>query len=231
VIGIIADIHGNATALEAVLESAAKVGVSELFVLGDLIGYYHEPRRTLELLSSWRCSLVQGNHEAMLKKAAHDGKFLADVTAKYGSGLALALQTLDAAQIEVLQNAPARLLLERNGRTFLLCHGSPKDPNAYVYPDATEELLDRNMEESPDFILMGHTHYAMCVVRKGTLLLNPGSVGQPRDQAGLASWATVDPSNGVIVLRRTPFDITPVCALAAQWDPANTKLVGILKTT
>jgi putative phosphoesterase len=225
---IISDVHGNADALAAVLAQARILGCERLLVLGDLVGYYHQPREVMKLLREWDFSLVQGNHDAMLARAADDAPFLVETKSKYGSGLAIALETLDSSDLELLIKAPSRRLESMGDFKVLLCHGSPRDRDEYVYPDAPGEVLDACSGEG-DIVLMGHTHHPFVAVRNGVLLVNAGSVGQARDGGGVASWSTINTANGAVVPRRTAYDVTPVKRRAAEIDPGNTYLVRVLE--
>lgn len=227
-IAVISDIHGNATALAAVLAEAKKARVNELFILGDTVGYYHQPRAVMEQLDQWQYVLIAGNHEAMLSKSKYSAEYLNEVTEKYGSGLAIAISTLRPKSLTELACAPTQITVERGGRKFLLCHGAPFDPNYYIYPDSNIEILQRAADVDVDFVLMGHTHYPFLSVQCGRVLINPGSVGQPRDIAGSASWALINENNGVVVFRRTEWDIAQVLKLATAFDPENHALVKAL---
>lgn len=225
---IISDVHGNADALAEVLAQARILGCERLLVLGDLVGYYHQPQEVMKLLHEWDFSLVQGNHDAMLARAAKDESFLAESTRKYGSGLAIALATLGSSDLELLIKAPPRRLESMGEFKVLLCHGSPRDRDEYIYPDAPSEVLDACGGEG-DIILMGHTHHPFVAVRKGTFLVNAGSVGQARDRGGVASWSTINTANGAVVARRTAYDVTAVKRRAAEIDPGNDYLVRVLE--
>jgi putative phosphoesterase len=225
---VISDVHGNADALAQVLAQARTLGCERLLILGDLVGYYHQPKEVMELLHRWDFSLVQGNHDAMLARAANDSSFLVESTSKYGSGLAIALATLDSSDLELLIKAPTRRLESMGDFKVLMCHGSPRDRDEYVYPDAPSQLLDACTGEG-DIVLMGHTHHPFVAVRKGVLLVNAGSVGQARDRGGVASWSTINTANGTVVSRRTPYDVTRVKRRAAEIDPGNTYLVRVLE--
>lgn len=227
---VISDVHGNADALAQVLAQAHNLECERLLVLGDLVGYYHQPREVMKLLHEWDFSLVQGNHDAMLARAANDASFLAESTGKYGSGLAIALATLDSTDLELLIKAPPRRLESMGDFKVLLCHGSPRDRDEYVYPDAPGEVLDACSGEA-DIVLMGHTHHPFVAVRKGVLLVNAGSVGQARGggEGGVASWSTINTANGAVVSHRTAYDVTPVKRRAAEIDPGNAYLVRALE--
>lgn len=227
-IGVLSDIHGNEVALKAVLEEVAQAKIDELFVLGDFVGYYYNPHDVLAQLANFKMTMIRGNHETMMEVSQHDDKTKEKVHAKYGSGVAHALTKLSPEQVAQLLHLPETAKVTVDGVTFLLCHGSPWDNNEYIYPDASEEVLRRCAAESADFVLLGHTHYPFVYAHGGTVVLNPGSVGQPRDIGNLASWAIIDTTNKSVVHRRTAFDTAPVREQAGRTDPHVPYLVDVL---
>lgn len=205
-LGFLGDVHGNDIALSAVLEAASKAQVDKLLVTGDLIGYYFSPRQVLSLLDDWDHYIVSGNHEVMLACARSNPDYLSEVSKRYGSGLQVALEELDLKQLDWLCALPHPLELNFEGFRILLCHGSPWDLNHYVYPDSVERAVRFARSGKHDLIAMGHTHYPMLVDNTDCILLNPGSVGQPRDRMPGACWALVDTENRYVELRREQYD-------------------------
>jgi putative phosphoesterase len=205
-LALLGDIHGNDRALAAVLGAASDANVDRLLVTGDLVGYYFAPAQVLDLLSKWKCDVVSGNHEVMLAASRTDPAYLATVEARYGSGVRIAMDQLDSRQLEELCALPHRLELEIDGVRILLCHGSPWDLDYYVYPDSAPEMLTRCVSGNFDLIVMGHTHYPMLKEMGKTLLVNPGSVGQPRNRKPGACWALFDTEDRTIELRRESYD-------------------------
>lgn len=219
---VLSDIHGNATALEAVLAAAARAGAERILNAGDLVGYYPQPGRVLSLLADWPMDCVRGNHEDMLRRARQDPAFLSACTARYGHGLSRALTDLSTDQIDWLCNLPATLCLDLDGLRLRLAHGTPQDTDAYLYPDADQESLakaeaDCSLDES--LLILGHTHYQHLWTRPLRRILNPGSVGQPRDRRPGAAWALLDTATGAIDLRREAYDSLPVVTEAQRLDP------------
>jgi len=227
-IAILSDIHGNSVALAAVLAEVTDAGIDQLFVLGDFVGYYYSPDKVLAQLSKFTTAMVRGNHETMMEVSQHDEEAKAKVRAKYGSGVSQALEKLSAEQVRALLALPETATVIIDGVTFLLCHGSPWDNNEYIYPDASEEVLRRCAAEKADFVLLGHTHRPFLYTHDGTVVLNPGSVGQPRDIGNLASWAVIDTANRSVVQRRTSFDTALVAEEAGRIDPGVPYLVEVL---
>ena len=127
---------------------------------------------------------------------------------KYGSGLRSALETLAPSQLNMIENMPASAFLNVEGCKILLCHGTPSDPMAYLYPDAPQEVLSEFGSMPFDFIIMGHTHYPMDIKVGSVRLVNPGSVGQPRTKEKGAAWAILDTNTREVVFRSESYDAT-----------------------
>ena len=161
-IGVISDIHGNDVALKAVLSDAASMGVEHLLILGDVVGYYYNPDKVLLQLLDWPKDMIAGNHELMLKQSRTDNEYLEKVTRQYGSGIKVALQKLTDKQIDYLGDLPEYKNIILDNVNIGLYHGSPRDNNEYIYPDASYDLLKQISRAPQDYILMGHTHYPMC---------------------------------------------------------------------
>ena len=230
-LGLIGDVHGNVAALRAVLGAAVRHGVEHLLITGDLVGYYFEPARVLELLAPWPKHIVRGNHEDMLCAARDDAASLAPVEAKYGTGLRVALETLSAGQVEELCRLPHPLQIEIGGRDIVLCHGSPWDNDFYVYPDAGEEVLARCAQSGADLVVLGHTHYPMVRNVGRTLVVNPGSVGQPRNRQPGAHWALYDTTSGEVMLLNEAYDFGALAEEARRRHPEIPFLSSVLERT
>lgn len=211
-IALLGDIHGNHDALKDVLDAAQQHGAERLLVTGDIVGYYFWPKEVLELLDQWDVSMVRGNHEEMLAKALKNEDFLCAVDGRYGSGLRIALEQLDPLQINMLCSLPDKLEVEIEACKILLCHGSPWNINQYIYPDSEPEILEKCAIQKYDLVVMGHTHYPMKIQVGETLLVNPGSVGQPRNHKQGAYWALFDTNTCEVRLHCEHYDAGPVIA-------------------
>src|SRR5690349_10188403 len=115
-IAVLGDIHGNAPALRAVLDAAGAMGVDAFCVTGDFVGYYYWPNEVLDLLARTGAHCVRGNHEDMLFRAMDQPLFLAECTRRYGSGLSVAIDTLEAPHREFLAALPRSRTVELAGR-------------------------------------------------------------------------------------------------------------------
>lgn len=219
-IAVLSDIHGNSIALQAVLEDAARQEIAVCFILGDFIGYYHRPREVLRLLEQlpYKIFAIRGNHERMLEQALQGKLSWEDISMKYGHGLEMAARQLRKERLDKLMRLPEQRLVECDGKRFLLCHGTPMEPDRYVYPDANPAAFDFPGIKA-EYVLLGHTHYPLFRTGGGFTVVNPGSVGQARDRGGFAAWCMMDTGNDVVTMRHTPYDVTPVLQDCEKYDP------------
>jgi diadenosine tetraphosphatase ApaH/serine/threonine PP2A family protein phosphatase len=218
---ILADIHSNATALMAVLEDAdRRGGVDELWCLGDIVGYGPDPHRCLDILKRFKCVGVMGNHDL----AALDRTPLTVFEPDAAAAIRWTTRQISAEDATFLSLLPEKL--EREG--FTLVHGSPRGP-VWEYMASLSIARENFSQFTTPFCLCGHTHQPMAfrqevggviavslsesiglVVGKQPLILNPGSVGQPRDGDPRASYATYDSQSGIFRLHRVQYDIDSV---------------------
>lgn len=217
-VALLADIHGNADALGAVLAAASDSNVDRLLVAGDLVGYYYEAGRVLELLNEWEWDAVGGNHEHLLGRweAGNDRDA---IRAAYGSALSVTLDELGAEQRDMLKGLPAKRDMDIGSRRVRLCHGSPWDRDTYVYPDAKDDVRERFGDAEIDLVVFGHTHYPASWVAGSTLAVNPGSVGQPRDRIPGACWALWNVNRNSVEFKRETYDPANVIAACRHHDP------------
>lgn len=231
-LALLGDIHGNAQALESVLTAARKERVASLLITGDLVGYYFSPLAVLELLSTWEKHIVRGNHEEMLRQVRTNPESLTAIESRYGSGLRLALEQLPDEVLNDLCGLPHPLTLSIDDRRIMLCHGTPHDLDIYLYPDSPLDILTGRGLETYDLVITGHTHYPMQRhLGERTLLVNPGSVGQPRNRRPGAHWALYDTETGNVSFRTETYDFTPLQAEAKSRHPELPYLADVLGRT
>lgn len=178
-IGLISDIHSNLPALEAVLEDMPEV--DGLVCAGDVVGYYTWPAACVDIMRERDVPTVMGNHD---RAVVEDSAFRFHGSAR--AGLEVARADLDDAQLDWLRSLPDdRVLFDGQLRVV---HGHPRDPNRYTYP---EEVGPNILRDEP-ILVLGHTHVQFTKRVDGGLVINPGSVGQPRDGDPRAAYAVLD---------------------------------------
>jgi putative phosphoesterase len=227
-LGIVSDVHGNLPALEAVLSAGEELGIGRWLCLGDTVGYYYWPKECVEALRSVGATVIAGNHDRMTVAARSDSALLQELTEKYGHGSEVALRALSDAEINWLHSMPQQRSCDIEGKRVVLCHGSPWDADAYVYPDADEHTRHRMTAKGLDFVAFGHTHYPVCWRVNGTLVVNPGSVGQPRNQQPGAHWAIWDNDTMSVEQRVESYDVSQVLNSCRFYDPELSYLQRVL---
>ena len=137
------------------------------------------------------------------------------------------IEKLSPSALSLLQSLPRSRTVALNGVVMNLYHGAPWDPlDGRVYPDFTD--WDRFSDVPGDVILLGHTHYPFIKRYGEKLIVNPGSVGQPRDRSGKATYAILDPTTGAVQHCRVPFDPQPLIEDAQKHDAGLSYLVEVL---
>lgn len=198
-VAVISDVHSNLHALEAVMDRIEEIGVDRIVCLGDTVGYAAHPAECLEIVRG-SCDLVLlGNHDHAV---AAGEAFTFNPQARAG---------VDYAQDELDDDAVAYLdgldPLVREG-DVCYCHASPREPiREYVFEDTPDEDLRAIAEAGQaSTVMMGHTHVPMDLTVADVRLVNPGAVGQPRDNDPKASFAVWDPDAGTFENERVDYD-------------------------
>ncbi|HVP02954.1 MAG TPA: metallophosphoesterase family protein [Solirubrobacteraceae bacterium] len=222
-VAVVSDIHANIQALEAVLEDIEGTPARELWCLGDLVGYGADPNDCVAIVREHATRCIAGNHDL-----AVTGELPLD---EFSRGAALAArwtqEVIDPENLEWL----ASLRPAGEADDVGLFHGSPRDPIwEYVISALLAELCFDRLRTR--VALVGHSHVALSFVRpegepatgaarradetvdisSGAWLLNPGSVGQPRDGDPRAAWLLLDLTAGLATWRRTEYDIDGAAA-------------------
>ena len=205
-VAIFSDTHGNAIAVDAMLRHAESIGAQRYLNLGDMVGYYTQPRRVVDRLRILPGVAIQGNHERLLAQVLAGKLAVEELTVRYGEGHQVALDELGDDHLGWLTGLPAERVVHLDGVTIKMCHGAPGEPDRYVYPDTGPEALVALCDDTCDYVVMGHTHYPFTFTHGACTLINVGSVGQSKDVGGLATWGLLDTGNRTFVLVRTPYD-------------------------
>lgn len=217
---VISDIHGNLEALEAVLGDVPD-GTEEIYCLGDVIGYGASPNECCELVRSYEMPVISGNHDLAVTNLSTDLSWFNPVAA---AAIGWTREQLAHDNAEFLRTRPRTLL--REGTLFV--HGSVRDPDEYIINGAVaRENLAVLTADYPEVrvCFFGHTHVKTVVPSPdgpspgsydtldlssgGPYLVNPGSVGQPRDGDTFASYLLVeDAQDGIqIAYRFVEYDV------------------------
>lgn len=224
IVAVLGDVHGNREALEAVLRAVDESAAEELWFLGDLVGYNPDPDFCVEETLRRAAHAVRGNHDKACAGLLSTEWFNPVARA----AVEWTRRTAHPETLQKLARLPAGPARPRDG--YLLCHGTPMDEDRYMIGrDAVEESLHwlRADRGGARVCFHGHTHrpfscrLAHRAARPQTLpaagsirleadsiyLLNPGSVGQPRDGIPMASFGILDTDRSTYDARRVAYGV------------------------
>jgi predicted phosphodiesterase len=141
---------------------------------------------------------------------------------------------LDRSGIEYLQKLPPLFKEEIDGKKLYLTHASPRSMFEYIKPETSDEEIQAMVNEAiepveAEFLVVGHSHIPMKRKLGNLTIINPGSVGQPRDEDNRASCAVFDTENGKTEIIRREYDIEKVCATIEDRMPHAEELTAILR--
>ena len=225
-IGILGDIHGNLEALTAVVAAMRQEGIDEWVQVGDIVGYGPEPAACIDLVRELGCTVCMGNHDAAVLG-------LLD-TAYFNNFARAAIQwtrgQLRPADLDYLRSL--QLVVHRD--LYTVVHGTLHMPEQFGYVISPVEARDSLLLQQTFLCFVGHSHvpaiYLMRNPQQRSLdvvyqseaeipvdgymrvLMNVGSVGQPRDEDSRAAYAVYDTETKVAAIRRVKYDIAGVQA-------------------
>ena len=199
---VVSDIHSNHAALRAVLEDAAPWDQS--ICAGDTVGYGPDPNECVGALrdNGFRCIMGNHDHQVITRDTSPlggtPGNFRFNPRAASAIEINRGLLTPDSRAY--LMGLPTSLRLKVDGVNLAVYHGSPRAPlSEYVMPEEAKMRAAQLIAESDcNLLVLGHTHKPYAIEHGDALLLNPGSVGQPRDGDPRACYAIVEIAEGRI---------------------------------
>lgn len=196
---LLADIHANWPALAAIDES-----FDACLFLGDVVDYGSDPAPCVEWVRRYATAYVRGNHDHSVAQRVlvrPGGTFRRLSAALRSTQLCM----LTDEQLTWLAQMPVTLHLTLDGYRWLLVHATPRDPMDEYISDSIEQWQLRLEHVDVDFVCVGHTHVPMHLQLGTTQVINPGSVGQPRDGDPRAAYAIIE--RGQVQFRRVEYDI------------------------
>ncbi len=208
------DVHANLEALNAVLEDIDKKGVDEIFCLGDLVGYGPDPENVVQEIKRRAIRTIMGNYDDGVgySKQSCGCSYSPGRETEVGDiSLNWTIEHTSQETKDFLKKLPRRLSFEVENVKFLLVHGSPlNELLEYVTPQIDPDRLQKIAQStSEDIIVNGHTHIPMVKWVFGKLVLNPGSVGRPKDADPRACYMIVEVKRGTVQAQivRVPYDV------------------------
>lgn len=214
--GILSDIHSNLEALEAVLADARAQGCTRFVCLGDVVGYNANPSECVKVIRELGCPVVKGNHDEQ-----------ASIVSSTEAFNELAEEAIDWTRSQLSAEEKkwlATLQLTKQVEDFTIVHASLEQPAEWRYIFNDLDALASLEYQATALCFFGHTHFPAGFernhdVRRITVgrtilspgkkyLLNPGSIGQPRDRDWRAAYGIYDPERQMVEQRRVSYDLT-----------------------
>ena len=224
-IAFISDIHGNYDAFKAVLKDIKKLKVDKVYCLGDIVNYYYEPHKCINILIKKKIKSIKGNHENILFETLDNNKKKNYYSKIYGHSINVNIEKLKRKHIIFLKKLKKRIIIKIKDIKIILAHGSPWSLNTYIYPNFKNKIKNSLRKYRADYIFLGHTHIPMNIkINKKTSIINPGSVGQPRNKCNNACWAIFDTKNREINFIETKYKKKKLIQNINKYEGANSKL-------
>ncbi len=229
--GIFSDIHSNLEALTSVLDSMGTRGVERRVCLGDAVGYGASPNECVKVIREKSHVTLLGNHDsvALGRESSENFNFYARKAIEWTK------DTISGDTRDFLDKLP--YVVDEPPLTFV--HASPRSPVDWYYITSFDDAIDAFSFFSEKICFVGHTHMPSIVIMENEqsfwvsetlshkvlpnqrVLVNVGSVGQPRDRIPLASWCLCDTTEMTLEIVRIPYDIAKTQEQMRKFDFAE----------
>jgi predicted phosphodiesterase len=213
---IISDIHSNLEALTAVLDDIDRKGIREIYCLGDVVGYGPNPKEVIDTAKKFDL-VLKGNHDYAVGTGDTE-----DFTYQAAEAVNWTRKKLSSLFNDKYKKFLNELFEKHSENRTVFVHGSPRDPiNEYIFEDKNAANIFENYMKDIDYCFVGHTHIPKILYSKGQeiieigasenpiqlqpkMIINVGSVGQPRDNDNRACWVCLD--NDFLQYHRVNYD-------------------------
>lgn len=225
---IFSDIHGNDYALDAFLKKIEQIRYDRLVFCGDIFGYYYNQKQIIEkLLKRKDLIWLKGNHDQYFWELYHDKREKEYYVHNYGHCYDNLKEQYSEDEAVLINSHSSEYVLETEGCKIGIFHGTPENSlEGRLYPD--KPVLSERAYACYDIVILGHTHCRMKRVEGKTLIINAGSLGQPRDGKGY-SFAVVDTVLKTVEFDNVEIDKTLLYKQIEKNDPTLDKLKRVLE--
>lgn len=225
-LAFLSDIHGNAVALDAVLEDISKRNVERIIVLGDISYRGPEPKRALELVKSLNADVIKGNADEWVVRGIKEGEVAESALQLMNKERRWIYERLEEEDIRYLDELPSEVKLEADDIVIHAFHATPDSLFDVVQPfESDKTLIDKMMKSDADIFIFAHIHKPFIRYIEGKCLMNTGSIGLPFDGLTKSSYAIVDIKNGSFEtsIIRVDFDLAKVIKQYQEEDYPNSE--------
>ena len=217
---LISDIHSNFDYLKNVMDSVKKNRFDKIYCLGDLTGYYDSPNKVINYFRMENIVSIKGNHDKYVL-----GELEYNEDNDYIYNIKNQKEIISLENLRYLEKLPDDLIIELKGKRFFLTHSLPGDTVNYI---KNLDNLPKDFIIGFDYYIFGHTHIPIYSIYHGTYIVNPGSVGQPRDYSRNPSFSIIDIDKDIIEMYRVNVDYIKYISKLKN-KQYNQNLVNILQ--
>ncbi|WHZ02468.1 metallophosphoesterase family protein [Neobacillus sp. YX16] len=229
-IAFISDIHGNAIALEAVLEDIEKQGIDKIYVLGDICYRGPEPKRSLDLVRSLHTEVIKGNADEWVVRGVSEGEVPEKALELMNLERQWIVEQLEPSDIDYLNSLPAQLNLRFEDVGISAFHATPASLFDIVLPNADDNQIESSLMHAPEAQVYVYAHIHKPYIRflNGKVIMNIGSVGLPFDGLAKASYGMVEIEDGHLKtsIRRVSYELERVVALYHEVNYPNAEMMS-----
>lgn len=234
-LAFISDIHGNATALDAVLTDINKKEVDKVFVLGDLCFRGPEPKQSLELVRALNSDVIKGNADEWVVRGIKDGEVPENALEMMSKERDWTFSHLDEDSIDYLKNLPTELKLEYGKVKIHAYHATPHSLFDVVTPYESDQLIaEKMMGSKADIYIYAHIHKPYIRYINGKCIINIGSVGLPFDGLAKSSYALLEiqEESFQTSIVRVAYDVNKVIKQFIESDyPNSEQMMKVLENS
>ena len=225
---VFSDVHGNIYALQELVKRMELIEFDKIVFCGDVFGYYYNQRDVFDMLKSMDNLIwIKGNHDDFFVKVFRGVMPLEKCIEKYGHSYEIAMSQFNLEDVEFFDSLPSKYVIDNDGCRVGIFHGTPSDSlNGRLYPD--NSVLSPDEYTDYDIVILGHTHCRMVRHVGETLVINSGSIGQPRDGAGFG-YALIDTNTKKVEFYNVNFDRKELYNQIDEYDSNLTKLKEVIE--
>lgn len=216
----ISDIHSNWNYLSQIKNYIELENADYIYFLGDAIGYYDEPNKVLDWLQSIDAKCIKGNHEKYFLNELEYKKELDDIyLVNYNRS------RISDDNKKFIEKWEDKVDCVINNKRFLMLHGDINSSENHIY---NCDNLDKDLLKNYNYYIYGHTHIPLVNYCYGCCVINPGSIGQPRDYTTTPSYLVLNLDKQEVTIKKISVDVDSyACSLAKKLF--DVKVIDILK--
>lgn len=225
---VFSDIHGNSYALDTLLKKMNSLEYDKVVFCGDIFGYYYNQKEILQKLTNIENIIwLKGNHDEYFLNLYSNSSAKEYFIKNYGHSYDNLDSTYNKTDADLISSLSSHHILTTANCSIGIFHGTPDNPlEGRLYPNTV--IGNPSVYHNFDIVILGHTHCRMVRLEGSTLIVNSGSLGQPRDGSGY-SYSIIDTAYKSVIFGNVHFNKTLLYNQIDKYDPTLKKLKAVLE--